>query len=120
MGNYAKVYKALEMCAAPDCDVECPYYGETRGGKSCRAWLLNDAAVALAKEESRAEGAEKQEPAHGVVDVMKVAMQAIKDAEYWRGQADALKWCLHDRSSECTVEESVEVKLPETEAGSHV
>lgn len=54
MEKYEKLFKGLGMCAGPDCNPECPYHGETRGGKTCRAWLLNDAAAALAAEEGRA------------------------------------------------------------------
>lgn len=53
MEKYAKLMKGLEMCAGPDCCKDgCPYYGETRGGKTCRAWLLHDAAAAIANEEA--------------------------------------------------------------------
>lgn len=61
MEKYAKLFKGLEMCAKPDCNPECPYHGETRGGKTCRSWLLNDAAAALATEEGLA--ATKQDEA---------------------------------------------------------
>lgn len=51
MEKYAKLMKGLEVCAGPECCKDgCPYYGETRGGKTCRAWLLNDAAAAIANE----------------------------------------------------------------------
>lgn len=111
MEKYEKLFKGLEMCAGPDCNPECPYHGETRGGKPCRVWLLNDAAAALTSEESLAyaykvelEKANKHIDAMEVerdakkapvaVEVAKVAIQAMKDAEYWHGQADALKWCM--------------------------
>lgn len=56
MEKYAKLMKGLEMCAGPDCCKDaCPYYGETGGGKTCRAWLLNDAAAAIANEEAGSE-----------------------------------------------------------------
>ena len=56
MEKYAKLMKGLEACAGPDCCGEhCPYYGETRGGKTCRAWLLNDAAAAITNEEAGSE-----------------------------------------------------------------
>ena len=56
MEKYAKLIKGLEACAGPDCCGEhCPYYGETRGGKTCRAWLLHDAAAAIANEEAGSE-----------------------------------------------------------------
>ena len=60
MEKYGKLFKGLEMCAGPDCNPECPYHGETRGGKTCRAWLLNDAAAALATGERRAENYESE------------------------------------------------------------
>ena len=53
--KYEKLFKGLEMCAGPDCNPECPYHGEPRGGKTCRAWLLHDAAAALAVEVEAAE-----------------------------------------------------------------
>lgn len=62
MNKHEKLLKALEMCAGPDCSTECPYYGETRGGKTCRSWLLNDAAVALLCAQSAAQAVE--EPGH--------------------------------------------------------
>lgn len=46
--DLTKLNKALRICAGPGCGDECPYYGETKGGKTCRAWLLNDAEIALA------------------------------------------------------------------------
>lgn len=53
MEKYAKLLKGLEKCAGPECCKDgCPYYGETRGGKTCRAWLLNDAAAAIENEEA--------------------------------------------------------------------
>ena len=52
MDKYEKLFKGMEMCAGPDCNPECPYHGETRGGKTCRAWLLHDAAAAIANEEA--------------------------------------------------------------------
>lgn len=48
----SKIMKALGCCANVDmagCK-ECPYNGETRGGKTCRAWLLVDAAFVLEHE----------------------------------------------------------------------
>lgn len=55
MEKYAKLMKGLEVCAGPECGIQCPYHGETRGGKTCRAWLLNDAAAAIANEEAGSE-----------------------------------------------------------------
>lgn len=53
MEKYAKLMKGLEKCAGPECCKDgCPYYGETRGGNTCRAWLLHDAAAAIANEEA--------------------------------------------------------------------
>lgn len=87
MDKYEKLFKGLEMCAGPDCNPECPYHGETRGGKTCRASLLHDAAAALAVE---VEG-HAAEP--GLAETMEIAVKSTVTAEYWRGQADALKWC---------------------------
>lgn len=187
MDKYAKLFKGLEMCAGPDCSTDCPYHGETRGGKTCRAWLLNDALAAIAGEQAknyaleqetnrasverdklnenitciiqhrdelaaerdmlRAEcntlrercqvqqneinalalrlGEVKDQEKPGLTAAAKVAMQAMKDSEYWHGQADALKWYLHDRFDGCTAED-VSLDLPdmrgepETEATGHV
>lgn len=48
-----KLNKALSVCAGPECCKEaCPYYNETKGGKTCRAWLLTDAQVAIAAKEA--------------------------------------------------------------------
>ena len=150
MEKYEKLFKGLEMCAGPECHEECPYHGETRGGKTCRAWLLNDAAVALASEESRAEACmterdklnqditfiiqqrdnlaadnnvlrtvkaeldeelhrtqqreaallkgevvskpeKPQKPEPGLAETMDIALKATMRAEYWRGQAEAMK-----------------------------
>lgn len=60
MVKYEKLMKGLEMCAGPDCCKDaCPYYGETRGGKTCRAWLLADAAAAISNEQLLRESAEE-------------------------------------------------------------
>lgn len=103
MEKYARLFKGLELCAKPDCSAECPYHGETRGGKTCRAWLLTDAAAALAGEESRAEelagecahlrelcDAEKPKVAPVALGAVEGVVKLIKNAEYWRGRADAL------------------------------
>ena len=47
-----KLNKGLITCAGPDCGEECPYRDETKGGKTCRAWLLTDAQVAIAAKEA--------------------------------------------------------------------
>lgn len=153
MEKYEKLFKGLEMCAGPDCNPECPYHGETRGGKTCRAWLLNDAAVALLAEESRAEGYESECEylRERAVDLekLKLANDAMKkdlaewerrvkvllgdremantgkaraeaNAEYWRGQADALKEFMGFYFGDGAVEDGEDVELPETEAGDHV
>lgn len=181
--KYAKLFKGLEMCAGPDCSTDCPYHGETRGGKTCRAWLLNDALVAIANKEAEnqalaeevnriaverdklnenmtciirqrddmaeardvlrkectclhercqiqqneinalalklGEAKTEKKPEPGLTAAAKVAMQAMKDSEYWHGQADALKWYLHDRFEGCAVEGCADVE-PETEATGHV
>ncbi len=108
MEKYEKLFKGLEMCAGPDCNPECPYHGETRGGKTCRAWLLNDAAAALAVEEH---GAQKK-PEPGLDEVMDTALKATMQAEYWRGQADALKDFLHFYCGGQTVE-GMSLDLPD-------
>lgn len=55
MEKYAKLLKGLEMCARPECCMDgCPYYGETRGGTTCRARLLKDASIAIMNERSSA------------------------------------------------------------------
>lgn len=60
MEKYAKLMKGLEMCAGPECCKDgCPYYGETRGGKTCRAWLLLDAKIAINNEQALHESAHK-------------------------------------------------------------
>lgn len=146
MDKYEKLFKGLEMCAGPECCTECPYHGGTLGGKTCRARLLDDAAFALATEESRAVAlasecealrtakneldvelyrtqqreaallngeagspvkspddarpafddtrpAKPKEPDNDLAEAMELALKATSNAEYWRGQADALKWC---------------------------
>jgi predicted RNase H-like nuclease (RuvC/YqgF family) len=56
MEKYAKLMKGLEMCAGPDCCKDaCPYYNETAAGRTCRSWLLSDAAAAIANEEAGSE-----------------------------------------------------------------
>lgn len=152
MEKYEKLFKGLELCAGPECSTECPYHGETRGGKTCRAWLLNDAAVALAGEMNRVdkrdgevallnaqlrdkecaysalaarfkdqqktcdelraangilcEDTEKSAP--GVMNMLEDAACRTNtfrvEAAYWHGQADALKWYLHDRFEDAAAE----------------
>ena len=120
--RYKKLYKALELCAGPECCTECPYHGETRGGMTCRARLLGDAAVALAIEETRANEAEIErddlrekvdalaealelaedtdrpaEPKEyemGLAEMAEIVLEATRNAEYWRGRAEALEWCM--------------------------
>lgn len=183
MDKYAKLFKGLEMCAGPDCGTDCPYNGETRGGKTCRVWLLNDALAAIAAKEAEnqalaeevnriaverdklnenltciiqhrddlaadkevlrvecntlrercqvqqneinalvlrlGEAETEKKPTPGLAEAAKAVMHAVKDAEYWHGQADALKWCLHGRFEDCAVEGCADVE-PETEATGHV
>ena len=60
MEKYAKLMKGLEMCAGPKCCLDgCPYYGETRGGMTCRARLLADAAITINNESALRESAEE-------------------------------------------------------------
>ena len=55
MEKYAKLMKGLEICAGPDCSTECPYHGVHAAGRTCRSWLLSDAAAAIANEEAGSE-----------------------------------------------------------------
>lgn len=152
MEKYEKLFKGLEMCAGPDCNPECPYHGETRGGKTCRAWLLNDAAEALALEVNRADKLETdanfacerigikthniktltadllrtaserdtlreelekaKKTAQGLEETMECALKATMQAEYWRGQANALKDFLHFYCGDQTVE-GMSLDLPD-------
>ena len=95
MEKYEKLFKGLEMCAGLECSIDCPYHGETRGGKTCRAWLLNDAAVALAHEDSRAEGYESEceylrERADDL-EKLKLANDAMKkDLDEWEKRVKVL------------------------------
>lgn len=57
MDGYPRLMKGLEMCAGPECSNECPYYGETGGGRTCRSWLLHDASAAIINEQGKAEAA---------------------------------------------------------------
>lgn len=135
MEKQKKLLRALELCAMPvdynsasatsagsGCCLACPYNGETRGGKTCRAWLLTDALLLILDKQSENEAmAEKCEHVEqerdalrrmielrkgSTADVAEAVVQAIQNAEYWRGQSDALKWCLHDRFADCAVEEA--------------
>ncbi len=125
MEKCEKLFKGLEMCSGPECSTECPYHGETRGGKTCRAWLLNDAMVALMDMETRADEAEierddlREEVAalaealeeagiecdddrpakpkkteEGLAEMAEIVLEATRNAEYWRGRAEALEWCM--------------------------
>lgn len=156
MEKYEKLFKGLEMCAGPECSPECPYHGETRGGKTCRAWLLNDAAVALVGEMNRVdkrdgevedlnarlrekeclcselaarlrdkggakpaqEAAEK--PAPVALGTVEGVAKLFGKAEYWRGQADALKEFMGFYFSDGAVEDCDDAELLETEADDNV
>lgn len=59
MEKYAKLLKGLEVCAGPECGIQCPYHGETRGGMTCRARLLADAAITINNESALRESAEE-------------------------------------------------------------
>lgn len=137
MDKYEKLFKGLEMCAGPDCNPECPYHGETRGGKTCRAWLLNDAAAALASEESLAyaykvqmkeankhidamEAESQKKPEPGLTETMDVALKATMQAEYWRGQADGMKWAMRFYYSDNETLKREISDVPEPEADDHV
>lgn len=162
MEKYEKLFRGLEMCAGPECCTECPYHGETRGGKTCRAWLLKDAAVALADLSGRNEAQAcdilrlekvlslkneridmlffeknglrerveeldaQKKPEPGLMDAVEGVTKLIADANYWHGQADALKWCMHDRFNGCVTSETVSLDLagmsgePEPEATDNV
>lgn len=162
MEKYEKLFKGLEMCAGPECSTDCPYHGETRGGKTCRAWLLNDAALALAGEEILANDRkveldelqqnytfviqhrddlaadnnalkeeckrlrqqiaahdEKKEPEPGLAETMDVALKATMQAEYWRGQADGMKWAMRFYYSDNETLKREISEVPEPEADSH-
>lgn len=47
MGKYERTVEALRICAKSECSKACPYHEETKGGRSCRAWLCIDAAIAI-------------------------------------------------------------------------
>lgn len=162
MEKYEKLFKGLEMCTGPECSTDCPYYGETRGGKTCRAWLLNDAAAALVAQKGRADElqsdytfviknreelaahnnalkeeckrlhercqvqqseidalvlrlgkAEGQKPAPVAKGTVEGVARLLADANYWRGQADALKWLVSFYFSDNAAEDDTE---PEPEA----
>ena len=100
MEKYAKLMKGLEMCAGPDCCKDaCPYYGETRGGKTCRAWLLNDAAAAIANEEAGSETlqellrnaeAERDKQAKECEELKDYALALEKEGQEARAERDKL------------------------------
>jgi len=120
--KYKKLFKALELCAGPECCTECPYHGKTEGSTTCRARLLRDASVAIVVEEAGRQGAEierdalrdevaalaealelaedddrpvkPKKPEPGLAETMECALKATMQAEYWRGQADGLKWAM--------------------------
>lgn len=154
MEKYDKLFKGLEMCAGPECCKDgCPYYGETRGGKTCRAWLLHDAMLALAdlygRNESqacdircwKARVEQKNEAIQCLIgerDDLRKALETKTDrpavcsdavemagnaakllalAEYWRGQADALKWFMTFYFADNAAEDDAE---PEAEADANV
>lgn len=149
MDKYEKLYKGLDMCSGPDCNPECPYHGETRGGKTCRAWLLNDALVALLDMETRADEAENErddlrgevaalaealeeagiecddrpvrskKTAPGLAESMEIALKSTMQAEYWRGQAEALKEFMRFSWGADAVEDDVDTEPPEAEADSY-
>lgn len=48
--NREVLLKAMETCAGPECGAACPYKDKSRGSKSCRTVLLEDAMAALAKD----------------------------------------------------------------------
>lgn len=50
--NREVLLKAMEVCAGPDCSTACPYKDKSRGGKSCRTVLLEDAMAALVKDKN--------------------------------------------------------------------
>lgn len=50
--NREVLLKAMETCAGPECGAACPYKDKSRGGKSCRTVLLEDAMAALVKDKN--------------------------------------------------------------------
>lgn len=48
--NREVLLKAMETCAGPGCGDACPYKDKSKGGKSCRTVLLEDAMAALVKD----------------------------------------------------------------------
>jgi len=48
--NREVLLKAMETCAGPECGTGCPYKDKSKGGKSCRTVLLEDAMAALVKD----------------------------------------------------------------------
>lgn len=109
MEKFANLLKALEMCAGPDCcEDRCPYYNENKGGKTCRAWLLTDANVALNNERALRESAEEglrnavEElgKLHADVDDLEAANNTIRaERDSLRLELDAMKTGKTDRKS---------------------
>lgn len=56
MDKYGRIVKALGYCARSECSQACPYYGETKGGRSCRQWLCIDAALAIERRSAEVDG----------------------------------------------------------------
>lgn len=50
--NREVLLKGLATCAGECCKDDCPYYGKTSNGTSCRARLLEDAMAALVKDKN--------------------------------------------------------------------
>ena len=50
--NREVLLKALEICAGPDCNKECPYYNRSAKAKTCRSMLLEDVMAALTKDKA--------------------------------------------------------------------
>lgn len=99
MEKYEKLFKGLEMCAGPECSTDCPYHGETRGGKTCRAWLLNDAAAAILNEEAGGDTlmellhnteAERDELAKECEELKDYALAVEKEGQEARAERDKL------------------------------
>lgn len=82
MEKYAKLLKGLQMCAGPECCKDgCPYYGETRGGMTCRARLLLDANIAITNEQARAVEAEGQlQDTKEALDTVKAEYEALEES----------------------------------------
>lgn len=124
MDKNMEIVAGLKLCVATGddgCDA-CPYRNKGGPSSSCRQQLCLDAAEALAEAVNKAQA--KQEEANELREALLYyrrkktsvgsGVERLQgEANYWHGQADALKWFIEFYLATPTPESDDAVEVPD-------